>query len=161
MKFKKTIVRSLFVWVVFISVACAPVQATNPTSTPDVIGTTAVQLASLMLTQTSAAYTSTLLPVTDTLIPQFTETPSLTPAPAVTTIPQVNGNTQCYTGPGSSYQLVSNITDTEQVEVAGVAHVPGWYVIRNPIYGSLCWVSASNLNFSSDFDLTSLPVIYP
>lgn len=160
-KFKKIIVRSLFVWVAFFSVACAPTQAVKPTSTPDIIGTTAAQLASLMLTQTSAAYTPTALPVTATPIPQFTETPSLTPAPAVTTIPQVNGNTQCYAGPGTSYQLVSNITDTEQVEVAGVAHVPGWYVIRNPIYGSLCWISASNMNFSPDFDLTSLPVIYP
>lgn len=161
MKFKKIITKSFYVFFVFSIVACAPASAANSTSTPDIIGTTAAQLASLLLTQTSAAYTPTLAPVTNTPLPQFTETPTLEPAPAVTAIPLVSGNTQCYTGPGINYQLVSNISDTEQVEVAGVAHVPGWYVIRNPIYGSLCWINAINMNFSPDFDLTTLPVIYP
>ncbi len=161
MKFKKSIASSISLLVVFSMAACAPAPAANPTPTPDIIGTTAAQLAALLLTQTSAAYTPTLAPVTDTPIPRFTEIPTQTPAPAVTAIPLVTGNTQCYSGPGTNYQLVSNISDTEQVEVAGVAHVPGWYVIRNPIYGSLCWISASNMNFSPDFDLTTLPVIYP
>ncbi|MBN8582634.1 MAG: hypothetical protein J0L96_18360 [Anaerolineae bacterium] len=161
MRFNKPIARLFFFFIFILTAACAPAPAANPTPTPDIIGTTAAQLASLMLTQTSAAYTPTLAPVTNTPQPQFTETPTLDPAPAVTAIPLVNGNTQCYAGPGTNYQLVSNISDTEQVEVAGVAHVPGWYVIRNPIYGSLCWISASNMNFSTDFDLTTLPVIYP
>jgi hypothetical protein len=112
-----------------------------------------------MLTQTASAYTPTLPPATDTPIPQSTATPTLPPTPVITSIPKVSGNTACYTGPGTNYALVSNITDTEEVEVVGVSSVPGWYIIRNPIFGSLCWISASNMSFEADFDLSSLPTI--
>ena len=140
--------------------ACSP-QASNPTPTVDIIGTTAAELASLMLTQTASANTPTLAPPTETPFPLFTETPTLEPLPMATSIPQISGNTACYAGPGSEYGLVSNITDTELVEVVGIAHIPGWFVIRNPIYGSLCWVSAGNLRLEADFDQSALPTIYP
>jgi hypothetical protein len=138
--------------------ACSP-QPGSAEPTVDVVGATAAQLASLMLTQTSAAYTPTPLPATETPVPLFTETPSPEPTSAATTIPQVSGRAACYTGPGADYPLVSNISDTKQVEVVGISSVPGWYVIRNPIYGPLCWISAGNLRFEADFDLSSLPVI--
>lgn len=140
--------------------ACTP-QESNAAPTVDIIGTTAAQLAEVMLTQTAGAATPTSIPPTDTPIPLFTETPTPQALPATTSIPQVAGNTACFTGPGTNYALVSNISDTEQVEVVGVAHLPGWYVIRNPIYGSLCWISASNMRFEADFDLTILPILYP
>ncbi len=145
----------------FVLNACLPRSKTNITPTVDIIGTTAAQLASLMLTQTSAAYTPTPLPVTDTPIPQFTDTPTLEPTPAVTSIPKISGTTACYAGPGSSYGLVSNLSDTEEVIVVGVGSIPGWYVIENPYYGSLCWVSAQNLTIGPDFDVSGLPVINP
>lgn len=141
--------------------ACLPQSNANPTPTVDVIGTTAAQLASMMLTQTAAAYTPTPLPVTDTPIPIFTDTPAAPPTPAVTSIPKITGNTACYAGPGSSYGLVSNLADTEEVIIMGVGSVQGWYVIENPYYGSLCWVSAQNLTLGPDFDQASLPVINP
>jgi uncharacterized protein YgiM (DUF1202 family) len=112
-----------------------------------------------MLTQTAAAATPTSAPATDTPIPQFTETPTLEPVPVETTFPIVSGNTACYTGPGTNYELVSNISDTEEVYVLGISAVPGWYVIENPIYGSMCWISAANMKFEADFDLSTLPVI--
>lgn len=139
--------------------AACSTQNTNAEPTVDVIGTTAAQLASVLLTQTAAAYTPTSTPIAETPPPPVTHTPTLEPPPAVTSIPMVTGNTACYTGPGTNYPLVSNISDTEQVEVVGISSAPGWYIIRNPVYGSLCWISASNMRFESDFDQTTLPVI--
>ncbi|MCC6986553.1 MAG: hypothetical protein IT309_08995 [Anaerolineales bacterium] len=141
--------------------ACLPPSNPNPTATVDVIGTTAAQLASMMLTQTAAAYTPTPLPATDTPIPLFTDTPTLGPAPAVTEIPVISQSAACYSGPGPGYPLVSNLSELEQVIVMGVGSVPGWYVIENPYYGSLCWVSAEFVTFGPDFDPASLPTINP
>jgi hypothetical protein len=138
--------------------ACLPVQR-NVEPTVDVVGTTAAQLASMMLTQTAAAVTPTPLPPTVTPAPLFTETPSLPPTPTVTSIPKISGATACYAGPGSQYPLVSNISDQEEVYVIGVGNVPGWYVIENPYYGSQCWVSAQFMYFESDFDISTLPTI--
>ena len=145
----------------FLMNACLPPSNPNPTPTIDIIGTTAAQLASMMLTQTAAAYTPTPFPSTDTPVPLFTDTPTLEPTPAVTSIPKIAGATACYAGPGSSYGLVSNLSDTEEVIVMGIGSVPGWYVIENPYYGSLCWVSSQNLTLGPDFDPSSLPTINP
>lgn len=141
--------------------ACTSKTAANPTPTIDIVGTTAAQLASVMLTQTAAAVTSTSMPATDTSTPQFTETPTLEPQPAETAIPQVSGNTACYAGPGSNYALVINISEFELVEVVGVSNTPGWYVILDPVYGSQCWISADFISFEENFDLSILPVMYP
>lgn len=141
--------------------ACTPKAAVDPTPTIDIVGTTAAQLASVMLTQTAAAATPTSAPPTDTPIPQFTETPTIEPQPAETAIPQVSGDTACYAGPGSSYALVINISEFELVEVIGVSNTPGWYVILDPIYGSQCWISADFIRFEENFDLSTLPVMYP
>lgn len=141
--------------------ACLPRSNTNPTPTVDVIGTTAAQLASVMLTQTAAAYTPTPLPATDTPIPLFTDTPALEPTPAVTSIPFISQSAPCYAGPGSGYPLVSNLSELEEVFVMGIGSVPGWYIIENPYYGSQCWVSAQVLTLGPNFDLSSLPIINP
>lgn len=141
--------------------ACTPQAAANPTPTIDIVGTTAAQLASVMLTQTAAAVTPTPLPPTETPLPQFTETPTIEPQPAETAIPQVSGNTACYAGPGSNYALVINISQYELVEVVGISNTPGWYIILDPIYGSQCWISADFISFEENFDQSTLPVMYP
>ena len=92
----------------------------------DVVGTRAVELAVVMLTQTVAAYSPTPSPLpTLTSTPVFTETPSITATPAATTMPKVVGPAPCYTGPGPSYELTSNISDFKDVEMIGVGSVPG------------------------------------
>lgn len=138
--------------------ACANVPA-DAAPTMDVVGTTAAELARMMLTQTAGAVTPTPFPPTETPLPSFTETPTLEPTIAVTAIPMISRDTGCYDGPGTNRTLVTNIVVTEQVEVVGISSVPGWYVIRNPIYGSLCWVPQDALELAPDFDLTSLEVI--
>ena len=143
---------------ILVLAGCSTITA-NSTPTVDVIGTTAAQLASLMLTQTASAFTPTSAPPTETPLPLFTDTPTLEPTSAATAIPMISRDTPCYTGPGTQYGLVSNITVTELVEVVGISSVKGWYVIRNPIYGSLCWVPEDTLEFGAGFDVSSLPTI--
>ncbi len=139
--------------------ACAP-KATPPAV--DVVGTRAVKLAVVMLTQTVAAYSPTLSPLpTLTSTPVFTETPSITATPAATTMPKVVGPAQCYTGPGPSYELTSNISDFKDVEMIGVGSVPGWYVIKNPYFYSACWIAAENLKLEVDFNVSAYPTITP
>jgi hypothetical protein len=161
MKRKKTTLLALLLVLSLLLGACAPQTDIESIPTVDIIGTTAAQLAELMLTQTAGAVTPTSMPPTETPTPQFTETPTLEPTSAVTAIPEVTNNTACYTGPGINYGLVSNIAETKQVEVVGISNTPGWYVIVNPIYGSLCWISADVMRFESDFDLSTLPTMYP
>jgi len=144
------------VTVLLLLVACAG----EPTPPPvDTVGTIAAQMASMMLTQTVAAYSPTPLPATST--PVFTETPTLEPTPAVTKRPEVIGFSPCYTGPGSSYPLVSNISDTKRVDLIGIGSVPGWYVIKNPYFNSPCWISVEDLKIFSDIDLSAYPTITP
>jgi hypothetical protein len=118
-----------------------------------------MELASMMMTQTVAAYTPTPLPSpTPTATPSFTETPTV---PAQTAIPKVSGYSPCYEGPGISYRLTSNISDTKSVEIVGVGSVPGWYVIINPYFHSKCWISATNLVLDPNFDPSAFPTITP
>jgi hypothetical protein len=136
--------------------ACAP----EPTPPPvDVVGTFAAQLAFEMLTQTAAAYSPTPPPSTAT--PAYTSTPTIEPTPEVTKRPEVVGFAPCYQGPGATYPLVSNITETKKVELIGIGSVPGWYVIKNPYFNSPCWISAENLKIFSDHDLSGFPTITP
>ena len=135
----------------------------NSTPTPppvDLSGTLAVQLASMMLTQTVAAYSPTPQP-TFTPEPLPTETLTLEPEALATKRPEVIGQSPCYAGPGPTYQLTSYISDTKKVELIGIGSVPGWYVIKNPYFSSPCWIAAENLRIYSDNDLSGFPTITP
>ena len=148
---------------VVLTAACAPQAEATPTM--DVAGTLAVELASVMLTQTVAAYSPTPPPPTETPLPVNTETPTpepITPTPAATSMPVVNGDSPCYIGgPGPNRPITSNITDTKKVEMIGIGSVDGWYVIEDPYFWSPCWISAEDLILEADFDLSAYPVIQP
>jgi hypothetical protein len=152
-------IRNMFICFLTISVTAACTPQTPVPPTVDTISTIAMQLASQMLTETVAAYSPTPPPATDTPVPTATET--LPPTVAVTSIPEVVGQSPCYTGPGDSYALTSNISDTKKVEIVGVGSVPGWYIINNPYFGSTCWISADHLKLDPNSDFSNLPVISP
>lgn len=153
----------LIILTTILLTACAPQAPATPTV--DVVGTMSVQLASMMLTQTVAAYSPTSLPSpTFTATPVFTETPTLPPAPVETVIPKVieaSGGeyAPCYQGPGSSYPLTSQISSYKDVEFVGVGSVPGWYVIINPYFRSPCWIEAKNLVIDPSFDVSAYPTV--
>lgn len=139
----------------------APAEAVP---TVDAIGTLSAELASVMLTQTAMAYSPTPPPPTSTPMPVETEPPTPETASieaSATSMPQVIGFSPCYTGPGETYSLTSNISDTKYVELIGVGSVEGWYVIENPYFWSPCWIRAEHLKIESDVDLSAFPVISP
>jgi hypothetical protein len=146
--------------------ACAPQATPTPV---DIIGTTAAQLAMVMLTQTAGAVTSTPIPATATLTLPPTETPTLSPptqeekrkpSVVITFVP-------CYTGPDESYTFISNIdpsirkSNKQVVEILGTGSVPGWIVIRNPYFNNPCWVRQENMEIDSHIILSDYPVMTP
>jgi hypothetical protein len=150
---KKIYMRFLVVPLLALS-ACAPQEATP---TVDVVGTMAVELAVQMQTQTAAAYTPTPIntPVpTETPISEPTTDPTIDHVIVVITAP-------CYTGPGNTYQLTSNIEAPEAADLLGIGSVEGWYVIRNPTFGSACWIETKFVELVPGMDITLFPTITP
>src|SRR5690349_25168696 len=83
--------------------------ASEPTPPPvDVIGTTAAQMASMMLTQTVAAYSPTPPPPTATTIPTDTPIPEPTKDPTLKIVTVVK-NVGCYRSASETSVLISNI----------------------------------------------------
>jgi uncharacterized protein YgiM (DUF1202 family) len=138
--------------------ACAPQAPATPTV--DIVGTMAVQMASSMQTQTALAYSPTPLPVTDTPIPTETVTPQPTKDPTINVVTVIRKQA-CFTGPGETYALTSNILATERVEFLGIGSVAGWYVIRNPYFESPCWIPADAIELDPNMDINAFPTITP
>ena len=148
-------------------VAALLVTACTPKATPtpvDIMGT-AMQLAAVMLTQTVEAYSPTPLPPTETPTPSFTDTPiAFTDTPIATEPPKRPGTTEftgCWTGPGPTYTLISNIDPKKYVTVIGIGSEPGWYVIRNPYFHNPCWIEIAHLKIDPNMDFSVFPVMTP
>lgn len=145
--------------ITIISGACAP-KATPPPV--DVVGTAAHELAMVMLTQTVAAYSPTSPPPTETPTPSFTDTP----IPTATSSeppkrPVVIEFTGCWTGPGPTYTLISNISEKKALNVIGVAADPNWLIITNPYFRNPCWVEKAHLRIDPNMDFSVFPVMTP
>ena len=146
--------------VIMIATACTPKATPQPVD-PNVMSTAIAQAASVMLTETSAAYTPTSA-ATDTAMPSPTEAATVASTANATPKPPTIGNfTGCWFGPGPTYILESNISKGKRVEVLGVGNVPGWYIIRNPYFHKPCWVQAADLEIDPSFNVSVLPVMTP
>ena len=142
-----------------LTFGCSPKAVTPPPV--DVVGTRAAQLVSSIFTQTAAAYSPTPPPVTPSPTPTIVPVTPTETVYVATKRPEVVGFAACWTGPGSSYTLISNISDTKKVELLGVGSVPGWYIVRNPYFNVPCWISADELHIFSDIDLSVYPAMTP
>ena len=141
---------------VLLVTACSPAEATPPPV--DVIGTRAVELASMMQTATVAAYSPTP-PITFT--PVLTATATLEPTPVVIEEPKIiNGPATCYIkpNPAPDTAFTSNITNGKIVELLAIGATPGWYKIKDPYFNSPCWVAENNLQLDPNMDLSAFPV---
>lgn len=143
--------------------ACAPQAPATPTV--DIIGTTAAQLASVMLTQTAGAVTPTPLPPTETPTLAVTDTPVPTIEPSQINPPRLIAQTGCWTGPGDTYTLISNIELNQQgrknVIILGIGTEPGWIVIRNPYFNNPCWVKLESMEIDPNMDMSQFPQMTP
>ncbi|MBK6794027.1 MAG: hypothetical protein IPG80_16190 [Anaerolineales bacterium] len=149
--------------VLILLTACAP-QAATPTV--DIVGTTAAQLAVVMLTQTAGAVTATPIPPTETPTPAFTDTPSGPPTDRPQAKPAaLIAQTGCWTGPGDTYTLISNIElnarGRKNVIILGMGTEPGWVVIRNPYFNNPCWVRIENMDIDPNMDMSQFPPMTP
>lgn len=144
--------------IALISTSCAPKATAEPV---DIMGT-AAQLAAVMLTQTAGAYSPTPPPPTVTLTPSFTETPTASPTKsAPPKRPVVIEFTGCWTGPGPTYTLISNISEKKALNVLGIGADPGWLIVRNPYFHNPCWVEIAHLRIDPNMDFTAFPVMTP
>jgi len=144
-------------------IGCAPQAPATPTV--DIVGTTAVQLAIVMLTQTAGAVTPTPLPPTETPTPIFTETPALpTEKPQIKPAALIE-NTGCWRGPGDTYTLISNIevnaNGRMNVIILGMGSEAGWIIIRNPYFNNPCWVRLSSMDIDPNMDMSQFPPMTP
>ena len=159
-RFFHTIIAALLAAMIVSS--CAP-QETTPTV--DIVGTTAAQLAAVMLTQTAGAVTPTPLPPTETPTLAFTDTPAAPTEPPPINPPRLIAQTGCWTGPGDTYTLISNIElnvrGRKNVIIIGMGSVPGWIVIRNPYFNNPCWVPITTMEIDPNMDMTQFPVMTP
>ncbi|MDO8753012.1 MAG: hypothetical protein Q7J80_03875 [Anaerolineales bacterium] len=136
----------------FMLPACAPKVTPNPV---DVVGTRSAELASMMMTQTAAAYSPTPPP---TFTSEPTATATIEPTPVVIRPPAIkNGPAACYVKPSTSSALTSNITDGKIVELLAIGATPGWYKILNPYFNTPCWVAENNLDLDNNMDLSTFP----
>lgn len=136
--------------------ACAPATPTEPPV--DIIGTRAIELASLMMTQTVMAYSPTPPP---TFTPAPTATETVEPTPVVVDVPRIiNGPATCYVKQGSEPNgaFTSNVSDGKEVELLAIGSTPGWYKIMNPYFNTPCWVTENNLQLDPNMDLSVFPV---
>ncbi len=136
--------------------ACAPATPTEPSV--DVVGTRAMELAYLMMTQTVAAYSPTPAP---TFTPEPTATATIEPTPVVIEEPMiVNGPASCYLKQNAVIgdPFTSNISDGKIVELLAIGSTPGWYKIMDPYFGKPCWVPQNNIDIDNNMDLSVFPV---
>lgn len=149
----------LFAALALLASACSNGPATP---TVDVVGTSVAGTASVMLAQTAAAASPTPLPPTETPVPTPTEVlPTETATPSGPPMAVANKKAACWFGPGSSYPLESNISNTKKLELLGVGSVNGWYIVKNPYFYQPCWISADDVDIDPSVDISSLPVITP
>jgi len=157
-KFKFLRIQIIGFVIALMGTACTPKATPTPV---DIIGTTAAQLAMVMLTQTAGAYSPTPLPPTVTPTPSITDTP-VAPPTQPPKRPSTTEFTACWKGgPGPKYTLSSNIDPKKYVDVIGIGSEPGWYVIRNPYFHDPCWIEIAHLKIDPAMDFSVFPVMTP
>jgi uncharacterized protein YraI len=141
----------------FLLVTCAfLLQACGGQDTESAIATGIAQTLQISELQTAAAGGGVQATVdpgqpSATPLPQGTATITLT---ATSSIPYVtvSENTNCRTGPSTSYGLVTTITVGQQAEVVNVFSGANYVVVRNPNGSGFCWLwlqYATPTNFSA------------
>lgn len=110
----------------------------------------------------AAAQTMTAMP-TDT--PQFTFTPSFTPTETFTLTPSismasVSVNTNCRSGPGDPYAVLSVLEVGKTAQVVGRASDASFWIIQNPANpATTCWLWSQYATVTGNSQ--ALPVVVP
>lgn len=157
----KSSLRCSLALVILLGVVATSCMPSNKAGGPDVAGT--MVAATIFVLQTSAAATQTALveqvPTSAaTPVPTNTIVPTITPTPGN---PVVTRLTLCLGGPGKAYNVISSIKPGTEVELLGIASVPGWFIVLNPTYHNRCWIDAASLRLAPGFNTSNLQIFNP
>lgn len=111
-----------------------------------------VQAATSQAAITPTSTATSAPPPTDTVIPSPLATPQN---------PLVVNDTICWLGPGSVYEVSSVIRAGTRVILLGQGSIPGWWIVKDPIYHDPCWMHQQDLQIDSSYDLSSLQIFNP
>ena len=150
--------RRLMLPTAMIGLAVLGCNLPSTLETPDASVT--IVASTLSALETGVALTQTALGVVDTSTPITVPTlpAGLTPTPPG---PVVIKDTLCWVGPGNQFEVVSAIRAGALVELLGRGTIPGWFIVRNPIYHDPCWIQAATLQIDPGLDLSGLPYFSP
>lgn len=132
---------------VLVAASALLLQACAGANTQSIIDTAVAQTAQISQLETLAAGGGAQQPSattaagapSNTPLPETTATITLTPTSSIPFV-QVGTNTNCRTGPSSSYGLVTTINIGEQVEVLKTFNASNYVVVRNPHGSGDCWL---------------------
>jgi hypothetical protein len=131
-----------------------------PSLFPSTVGITGGKIMAL----TSAIALTTALGVTasSTLIPLLEPVPTPTATQIATPTPQlplVVRDAICWLAPGGAE--ARPLKAGTRVELFARGSLPGWFIVRDPISRSPCWIETDNLQIEPGYDLSSLPIFTP
>ena len=98
-----------------------------------------------------------------TVPPSKIATVTVTASPSASPTPQdplVLRDTICFKEPRVNGRVVSSLDRNTRVELRARADTGGWWLVVNPIYGSLCWVLADDLELDPALDVNTVPIFY-
>jgi hypothetical protein len=90
-------------------------------------------------------------------VPTNTTIPSFTPTPEN---PLVTKDALCWIGPGDTYEVVSALKTGTRLELLGRGNTAGWWVVRDPIYHSPCWISDNFIQIDPNTNISGLQIFY-
>ena len=168
---KTTPILLTFTVLLLLVQACLPV-APAPTQDLSFLGTAIMETMVAGATQTSQAFSPTVmletptpLPTSTPELPSDTPTITLTPSPvftATSVVPQISVSvaTNCRVGPGRVYDRVGGLLVGQVAEVVGRNASSNYWYIRNPSRsGGFCWLWGEYATVTGN--VSALPVVTP
>lgn len=137
--------------VVYTPQVVAPLFVPPPTLTPVPTETPAPILATVPIATEEPVSTVEESTATPLQTVPFTESPTLTvtSSPSMTATPEnplVLRDTACFKEPRVNDRVVSRLDMGTRVELRARSNTGNWWLIINPVYRSLCWVQAIDLD---------------
>ncbi len=134
--------------------ACNLPAGKGPAQSPDLAGTITAQAMILMQSSHTPEPTAT---------PPFTEVPTLTPTPTLSPTPSVpeasvSAATNCRTGPGTVYDLLSTMQPGQTAEIVGKDTPDNYWIIKMR-GGGTCWLWGQYAIISGN--VSTLPEVPP
>ncbi len=158
----------MIIWLVLTAMVASLVSCNSLSGqTNEEVGTlVAIQVAQTQLAATLNAVAEVKSPTAQPLLlePSSSPTITLTPEPSFTPTAEgvwltVNENTNCRSGPGMVYDLITTIQNGTHIQATGVNPTNEYYYVRNPDGSGFCWLWDKYSSVTGN--IGALPVFTP